>query len=179
MLSCKQCDLVPVQGGRGYGIVGLVEVEGRAVWGGQNGLYVLDEANDSLANDVKVGASIAICGEELVYVCSKEVMVWREGRWTFMSNMLEECYGSCALSIGGGGLVVMGGKQRGLKEIHSLRNEVQLFDGRTWHFGPGTSDHHFLSHVTACQLRSMETRSSQWEVWAWSGQCGLSTLLTW
>ena len=45
---------------------------------------------------VKLGATLGVCGRMLVAVggvkddgiYSKEVMVWREGRWSLMSDML-------------------------------------------------------------------------------------------
>eukprot|EP00731_Ephydatia_muelleri_P004068 Em0002g244a len=43
MLSFATCADVPVRGGRGGGDGGLVEVEGRVVWGGDEGVYMLDE----------------------------------------------------------------------------------------------------------------------------------------
>ena len=66
-------------------------------------------------------------------VCSKKVMVWKGGRRSFMSDMLVGCVGSCVVSVGGGGLVVMGGWGDGGRLA-----AVQVFDGKTqtWHFGP-------------------------------------------
>ena len=43
MLSFATCAKVPVRGGRGVFGGGLVEVEGRVVWGGGDGVYMLDE----------------------------------------------------------------------------------------------------------------------------------------
>ena len=142
MFTSKTCTAVPELGGRGGlgGSGGLVEVEGRAVWGGDDGVYVLDEASskwERVAVSVRYGARLAVCGGELVSVggvkgggCSKEVEVWRGGRWTSMSNMLVECCAPCVLSISGGGMVVMGGYDDGFVW------DVQVFDGKTWHFGP-------------------------------------------
>ena len=64
----------------------------------------------------------------------KEVMVWRGGRWSLMSDMFVGCWRSCVVSVGGGGLVVMGGQGDGPKYLA----DVQVFDGKTqtWHFGP-------------------------------------------
>ena len=139
MFTSKTCTAVPVQGGRGTLDGGLVEVEGRAVWGGPGGVYVLDEASskwEEVADGVRYGARLAVCGGELVSVggvgCSKEVVVWRGGRWTSMSNMLVGCESPCVLSINGGGMVVMGGHDG---VVIALR-DVQVFDGKTWHFGP-------------------------------------------
>ena len=51
-----------------------------------------------------------------------------------MSDMLVGCYRYCVVSVGGGGLVVMGGQGDGYKVLA----DVQVFDGKTqtWHFGP-------------------------------------------
>ena len=52
-----------------------------------------------------------------------------------MSDMLVGCHGSCVVSVGESGLVVMGGKgDDGSRRL----NDVQVFDGKTktWHFGP-------------------------------------------
>ena len=142
MFTSKTCTAVPVRGGRGTldgGGGGLVEVEGRAVWGGYGGVYVLDEASskwEEVADGVRWGATLAVCGGELVSVGgmkdggSKEVVVWRGGRWTSMSNMLVGCWHPCVLSISGAGMVLMGGAS-----VVELRN-IQVFDGETWHFGP-------------------------------------------
>ena len=50
MFSFQSCSSVPVKGGRllageawGGGVGGLVEVDGRIVWGGDDGAYILDE----------------------------------------------------------------------------------------------------------------------------------------
>ena len=144
MFTSKTCTAVPVGGGRGLGGGGggLVEVKGRAVWGGPAGVYVLNEASskwERVAGGVRLGATPAVCGGELVSVegvkdggASKEVVVWRGGRWTSMSNMLVGCWYQCALSISGGGIVVMGGLRGG----GVMLRDVQVFDGKTWHFGP-------------------------------------------
>ena len=91
MLSFKTCEKAPEQGGRGgvFGVGdggGLVEVEGRVVWGGGGGVYMYEEDRWS-------------------------------GPW-----MMFRC--------------LMAGHR------------------------PGTEDHHFLSHVGACQQWSMGTWSS-------------------
>ena len=131
-----------MRGGRGGFGVGLVEVEGRAVWGGPHGVYVLDEVNskwESLAEEVSYWTTLAVFGGELVYVggkregaSSKEVMALRKGRWTSMSDMLLGCWRSRAISISGRGLVVMGG----YGDNTTGRNIVQVFNGRTCHYGP-------------------------------------------
>ena len=140
MFTSKTCTAVPEGGGRGALGDGGGLVEGRAVWGGVGGVYVLDEASskwERVADGVRLGATLAVCGGELVSVggvkdgVSMEVVVWRGGRWTSMSNMLVECWFTCVLSISGGGLVVMGGVGGGV-----WLRDVQVFDGETWHFGP-------------------------------------------
>ena len=140
MFTYKTCTAVPVWGGRRASGGGLVEVEGRAVWGGLVGVYVLDEASskwERVADGVREMARLAVCRGELVSVgglkdvsYSKEVVVWRGGRWTSMPNMLVGCWWPCVLSISGGGMVLMGGY------VGGWLRDVQVFDGKTWHFGP-------------------------------------------
>ena len=140
MFHFETCENVPVRGGRGYG--GLVEVEGRVVWGG-GVVYSLDDKDKwKRWIDVEGGATLGVCDGRLVKaggwkgsgVYSKKVMVWRGGRWSLMSDMLVGCWESCVVSVGGGGLVVMGGVGDGVKYLA----DVQVFDGKTqtWHFGP-------------------------------------------
>ena len=90
--------------------------------------------------DIEYGAILGVCGGRLVAVggwkdgaYSKEVMVWRGGRWSLMSDMLVGCRSSCVVSVCRGGLVVMGGRGDG-----DYSDDVQVFDGKTqtWHFGP-------------------------------------------
>ena len=131
-------------GGGGGG--GLVEVEGRVVWGGGGygeGVCMLDEVRSKwsrVADGGQWGGTLAVCGERLVWVggvkggvMSKEVKELRGGRWSHMPDMLVGCRWSCVLSVSGGGMVVMGGEGDGL-----LLNDVQVFDGgtQTWHRGP-------------------------------------------
>ena len=148
MFNFETCENVPVQQGRGMLGGGLVEVEGRVVWGRGVQLYRLDNKDTwkRWTDDVGGGggATLGVCGGRLVTVGgyrdkdggvgSKEVMVWRGGRWSLMSDMLIGCYGSCVVSVGGGGLVVMGGRGDGDWYLA----DVQVFDGKTqtWHFGP-------------------------------------------
>ena len=56
-----------------------------------------------------------------------------------MSDMLVGCERPCVVSVGGGGLVVMGGRGDG----DSRLADVQVFDGKTqtWHFGPSLPKH--------------------------------------
>ena len=146
MFTYQTCAAVPVHGGRGVyggGGGGVVEVEGRVVWGG-GGVYRFDEVSSKwvrLADGGEVAATLAVCGGELVSVggykdgggvFSKEVRMLRGGRWTSMTKMLVGCRNSCVVSVSGGVLLVMGGYGDGLR----LLNDVQIFDGRTWHMGP-------------------------------------------
>ena len=144
MFHFETCENVPVRGGRGGWGGGLVEVEGRVVWGGGlGGVYSLDDKDKwkRWIDGVERGATLGVCGGRLVKVGgykdgvrSKKVMVWRGGRWSLMSHMLVGCMRSCVVSVGGGGLVVMGGGGDGYKGLA----DVQVFDGKTqtWHFGP-------------------------------------------
>ena len=144
MLSFATCANVPVLGGRGgyVGGGGLVEVEGRVVWGG--GVYMLDEVRSEWSRVADVGewrGTLAVCGGRLVWVggvkdgvMSKEVKELRGGRWSDMPDMLVRCRESCVLSVSGGGMVVMGGRGDGVRRL----NDVKVFDGgtQTWHRGP-------------------------------------------
>ena len=148
MLSFATCANVPVRGGRGYGGGGLVEVEGRVVWGGGyggGGVYMLDEVRSKwsrVADSGEWAGTLSVCGGRLVWVGgdeggvrSKEVKELRGGRWSHMSDMLLGCWGSCVVSVSGGGMVVMGGVGDGSRR---RLNDVQVFDGgtQTWHRGP-------------------------------------------
>ena len=142
MLSFETCEKAPVRGGRGGG-GGLVEVEGRVVWGGYRygGVYMYEEDRWSrVAVGGELGGTLAACGGRLVWVGgvkggvrSKEVKELRGGRWSVMPDMMVGCARSCVVSVSGGGMVVMGGDGDG-----GLLNDVQVFDGgtRTWHRGP-------------------------------------------
>ena len=151
MFSFQSCSSVPVKGGRllageawGGGVGGLVEVDGRIVWGGDDGAYILDENCkqwERLADSSETKATLAVCGGCLVYVggltnglCSNKVMVWKEGKWTFMTEMLEGCWRSSVVtcSAGEGSLVVMGGIDN-----EGRTSVVQVFDVKTkiWHKG--------------------------------------------
>ena len=144
MFHFETCDNVPEQGGRGGYGGGLVEVEGRVVWVGLGGVVCSLDDKDKWKrwiDGVELGATLGVCGGRLVAagglkggVYSKEVMVWRGGRWSLMLDMLVGCQWSCVVSVGGGGLVVMGGVDDGDKGLA----DVQVFDGKTqtWHFGP-------------------------------------------
>ena len=147
MFTYQTCAAVPERGGRGVwggDGGGVVEVEGRVVWGGGRvlggggGVYRLDEVSsqwERLAGG-GWGGTLAVCGGEMVsvggYVGSKWVTVWRRGRWTSMTEMLVACRRSCVVSVSGGVLLVMGGVGEGGRFL----NDVQIFDGRTWHMGP-------------------------------------------
>ena len=114
---------------------GLVEVEGRVVWGGHDGVF--EEVNSTWRRMADGGAgagTLAVCGGRLVWVggwkngvYSKEVMELKGGRWSLMSNMLVGCWGSCVLSVSGVGMVVMGGVGDGVRDL----NDVHVFDGKT------------------------------------------------
>ena len=153
MFHFESCENTPERGGRVWD-GGLVEVEGRVVWGRgeavvwggggvRGGVYRLEDKDKwkRWTGGVEGGATLGVCGGELVAaggrkddVYSKKVMVWRGGRWSLMSDMLVGCGWSCVVSVGGGGLVVMGGRCDGYKDLA----DVQVFDGKTqtWHFGP-------------------------------------------
>ena len=147
MLSFATCAEVPERGGRGWlgGGGGLVEVEGRVVWGGRyGGVHMLDEVRSKwsrVADGGEEGGTLAVCGGRLVWVGSrkggvrsKEVKELRGGRWSVMPDMLVGCRWSCVVSVSGGGMVVMGGLGDGGRRL----NDVQVFDGgtQTWHRGP-------------------------------------------
>ena len=122
-----------------------MEVEGRVVWGGDGGVYMLDEVRSEwsrVADDGEWRGTLAVCGGRLVWVgglkgvgvMSKEVKELRGGRWSHMPDMLVGCRWSCVLSVSGGGMMVMGGRGDGRRSL----NDVQVFDGgtQTWHRGP-------------------------------------------
>ena len=87
MFHFETCENVPEQGGRGaLGGGGLVEVEGRVVWGGGGGgvVYRFDDKEKwkRWTDDVELGATLGVCGGRLVTAggweddgCSKKVMV--------------------------------------------------------------------------------------------------------
>ena len=141
MFTLQTCTAVPEEGGRVCG-GGVVEVEGRVVWGAGGGVYRFDEVRSEwvrLAGGGERGATVAVCGVELVSVggvkggvFTKEVKVLRGGRWTSMTEMLVGCMRSCVVSVSGGVLLVMGGYGDGPRPL----NVVQIFDGRSWHMGP-------------------------------------------
>ena len=151
MLRFNTCPNVPESGGRscGDGGGGLVEVDGRVVWGVKLGLYSYDQVNskwDRMADGGgDLGARLAMCGDRLVLVGGwdgsvncKKVKVFNEGKWSTMPevipDMLVGCECSCILSVSEGGMVVMGGLGVGGRDV----NDVQVFDGKakTWHKGP-------------------------------------------
>ena len=121
---------------------GLVEVEGRVVWGGYGAVYMYEEDSwNKVADGGEVGGTLAVYGGRLVWVGgmkdgvrSKEVKELRGERWSVMPDMLVRCWESCVVSVSGGGMVVMGGIGDGVRYL----NDVQVFDGRTqtWHRGP-------------------------------------------
>ena len=122
---------------------GLVEVEGRIVWSGGGSVYMLNEVVNEwtrVVDSSEMEATLAVCEGRLIAlgdydngIYSKKVMELRGRRWSLMSEMLLGCTGPCVVSIGGGGMVVMGGIGDGDKPL----KDVQVFDGRTqtWHKG--------------------------------------------
>ena len=116
-----------------------MELEGRVVWGGRGGVFMLDGVEwRRLADGGEWEGTLAVCGGRLVWVggvvCSKEVMELRGGRWSLMTDMLVGCWMSCILSVSGGGIVIIGGFGDGMRYL----DDVQVFDGetKTWHRGP-------------------------------------------
>ena len=113
------------------------------MWGGHGGVHMLDEVNfkwSRVAHHGDVQGRLAVCEGRIVWVgglkdgvCSKEVMDLG-GTWSLVSDMLVGCCESCVFSVSGGGMVVMGGKGDGGRDL----NDVQVFDGKTqtWHRGP-------------------------------------------
>ena len=144
MFHFESCENTPVEGGRGNGGGGLVEVEGRVVWGrGGIGVYRLDDKDKwkRWTDGVEYRATLGVCDGRLVKVGGwkdgvsiKKVMVFKGGGWSLMPDMLIGCEWSCVVSVGGGGLVVMGGQDDGGRVL----TDVQVYDGKTqtWHFGP-------------------------------------------
>ena len=153
MFSYQTYSSLPVQGGRflagqgweeGVGV--LAEMDGRIVWGGDNGTYVFDKNCNTwerLADSSECKATLALCGGCLVCIgglasdglCINKMMVWRDRKWSFMVEMLEGYWRSSVVTCGDGGcdLVVMGGVVP-----NGRRDVVQVFDGKakTWHKGP-------------------------------------------
>ena len=141
MLHFQPCEEVPAWGGRAVYGGGLVEVKGRVVWGRGGGVYWFDKTENQWKRwiDSIIGDEVRLCACEgsLVSVggvCGREVMVWKKDRWSLMPDMLVGCMRSSVVSVGGGGLVVMGGADDAGRDL----NVVQVFDGKTqtWHFGP-------------------------------------------
>ena len=159
-LQFETCSKIPEQGFRSEYGGGLVEVgeEGTVVWGRGKAVYRLTRMNNwkKCTDDVDVGARLGVglvaisdskegvCKKAMYLLavgglkdggmCSKKVMVWKEGKWTTMSEMLVGCEFSCVVSVNEGSLVVMGGWSDAGRRL----SDVQVFDGntQTWHFGP-------------------------------------------
>ena len=141
----EKCDEAPVRGGRwGYG--GLVGFDGDVFWGGVGGVYKLNKVNwesERVADDCESGATLAVSGRRLVSVGGEKggitgkrrVREWRNGKWEDISSMLIGCRFPCVVSLGDGGLIVMGGEGKG---AWNRLNDVQVFDRKTqsWHIGP-------------------------------------------
>ena len=146
------------QGGHRKGGGGLVEVEGRVMWGSLDAVYKLVEQT---GNWVKVTtkaseATLAVCGGRLVAIggmdafekhgiliprCSMEVLVWDPKDWNGMGKWshltyVSGCLRACAVGIDGGGLVVMGGGVIGYYK--KPLDRVEVFDGQEadMHRGP-------------------------------------------
>ena len=123
-----------------------MQIDGKVVWGKavHGGVYIWDELNSrwEKLTDLECEATLTVCGGMLASVggykdgvFSRKVMLWREGKWTIMTEMLVGCMWSCVISLSEGRLIVMGGK---VCECLAGSNNVQVFDGTTksWHFGP-------------------------------------------
>ena len=90
--------------------------------------------------DLECEATLTVCGGMLASVgykdgvFSRKVLLWREEKWTIMTEMLVGCMWSCVISLSEGCLLVMGEKDC---ECLAGSNNVQVFDGttKTWHFG--------------------------------------------
>lgn len=123
---------------------GLLEVEGRIIWGrGEvGGVFWLDENSGwERMSDVDSGARLAVCEGKFVCVggykdhaFSKKVMMLRGEEWTLMPDMLLGCVRSCVVGVGGERLIVMGGKGDRWRDF----DDVQIYDGKEqiWHKGP-------------------------------------------
>ena len=78
MFHFESCENTPEEGGRAYGGGGLVEVEGRVVWGGvAGGVYMLEDKDKW--KRWTGGSFVAVGGWKDGGVDSKKVMVWRGG----------------------------------------------------------------------------------------------------
>ena len=146
MFSFQTCAKVPEYNGRGSlrGGGGPLEVGGRVMWIGGSNIYILDEVKskwEKAANSSEFRSTLAVCEGRLIALggygngmYSKKIMELRGERWSLMSEMLLGCTGPCVVTVGGGGMVVMGGIGDGHKQLR----DVQVFDGRTqtWHRGP-------------------------------------------
>ena len=165
-----------------HGVGGLVEVEGTIVWSGGKDAYHLDKKNSkwiTFADSSVKETTLAVCEDRLIAlggydngIHSKKVMELREGRWSLMPEMLVGCTGPCVVSIGGGGVVVMGGIGDGDKPL----KDVQVFDGRTqtWNRGP--------SLPQPCVAMSAVVNGDMvfvMGVRAWTEQCGVPISVTW
>ena len=141
------CAEVPEQGGRWLGGGGLVMDDVRVVWGqGKQGggVYWLDELVDNdwkRLTDTEKWATLGLCDGRLVSVggsthgaCSKKFLAWGGGNWSPNYDMLVGCMRSCVVSVGQGGLVVLGGRDDG----YTYLDDVQVFNDKrkTWHKGP-------------------------------------------
>lgn len=142
-------------GGRGMYGGGLVESAGMVYWGrgGVNGGRVYRFNQKVLSNEtwervisggLEYGSRLAVCGGRLVVVGGlkgagvveyiKKVMVRDDQKWIPMSVMPVGCAEPCVISVGGGGLIVMGGQGLNGRRL----NTVQVYDVKkqTWFEGP-------------------------------------------
>eukprot|EP00731_Ephydatia_muelleri_P012524 Em0006g1418a len=113
MLSFKTCEKAPERGGRGYGDGGggLVEVEGRVVWGGYGRVYMYEEDRWS-----RVADGVSVSGGGMVVMGGRgdgwlnEVQVFDGGTqtWHRGPSLPKPCYAMSAV-VHGDVVFVMGG----------------------------------------------------------------------
>eukprot|EP00731_Ephydatia_muelleri_P004067 Em0002g243a len=126
MLSFATCANVPVRGGRGgYGGGGLVEVEGRVVWGGDmEGVYMLDEVRSKWSRV----ADGAVVHGDMVFVMGGLGMdraVWCADIRDLQSiwrQLPDVPYCLSSVCVGDGVLLAIGGAEdlRGSKKTSSI-----------------------------------------------------------
>ena len=118
-----------------------MEINGSIMLGGKDGLlYRLDKDKRVEVTKVESGAALGVYDGKLIAVgsdgFSRNVMVHEEKdeKWTPMPKMKMPfgCACSCVLTVGGGGLLVIGW------EVDKLVPSVLVFDAgrKTWHIGP-------------------------------------------
>ena len=103
MFTFQTCAALPEHGGRGYGGGGVVEVEGRVVWGGGlGGVYRFDEVSSEwvkLAGG-EMWATLAECRGELVYVPLNVVQIFDGRTWHMGPPLPRPCYDMSAVLHG-------------------------------------------------------------------------------